>query len=185
MGGLEATGVTLNKGTYVFYKPVVKFLDHLISKDGGIRVDPKKTSAIREIKVLPSIEKILRHSEPAQKMFSTKCQINSTITQAPAYEPGSGGQTKIKLFEGLKRIYHVQQCLHSTTLTQKLLLTLCRSILDWYCSSWTMYFQYGETVCSDQKGGISNYNLCEKFTDYLLGCKSLIESDQKSLILLL
>ena len=42
---LEAAGVTLNPNKYEFYKTSIKFLGHVINKD-GIQADPSKTQAI-------------------------------------------------------------------------------------------------------------------------------------------
>ena len=53
----EAAGVTLNIQKYEFAKELLKFLRHIISKD-GVRADPAKTTAVLEMKPLQNISKL-------------------------------------------------------------------------------------------------------------------------------
>ena len=51
---LEAAGVTLNHNKCEFYKVSIKFLGHVIDKD-GIRADPSKTQAIVQMEASQSV----------------------------------------------------------------------------------------------------------------------------------
>lgn len=85
---LQSAGVTLNSRKCEFNKTEVKFLGHLISKE-GIRPDPEKTSAIREMGVPQSVTDLRRFlgminqlgkfspciselSQPLQELLSSK-----------------------------------------------------------------------------------------------------------------
>ena len=56
---LEAAGVTLNPNKYEFYKASIKFLGHVIGKD-GIRADPSKTQAIIQMEAPQSVTDVRR-----------------------------------------------------------------------------------------------------------------------------
>ena len=56
---IENAGATLNKDKCEFGKTSIKFLGHMIDHN-GIRADPDKTSAIREMKT-PTTVLALRH----------------------------------------------------------------------------------------------------------------------------
>ena len=80
--------MTLNGDKCKFHKEEVKFLGHIVSKD-GVRADPEKTSAIREMEVPRSVSdlrrflgmvnqlgkfspNILEISQPLRELLSTK-----------------------------------------------------------------------------------------------------------------
>ena len=56
---IQSIGVTLNSSKCVFSQTELKFLGHLISKD-GVKPDPDKTKAIREMEVPQSVSDLRR-----------------------------------------------------------------------------------------------------------------------------
>ena len=56
---LETVGVTLNREKCAFRQSSVKFLGHLIGQD-GVRADPEKTSAIRDMETPQSVSDLRR-----------------------------------------------------------------------------------------------------------------------------
>lgn len=56
---LETDGVTLNQEKCAFRQSFVKFLGHLIGRD-GVRADPEKTRAIREMERPHSVSDLRR-----------------------------------------------------------------------------------------------------------------------------
>ena len=56
---IQSVGVTLNSSKCVFSQTELKFLGHLISKD-GVKPDPDKTKAIREMEVPQSVSDLRR-----------------------------------------------------------------------------------------------------------------------------
>ena len=56
---IESAGVTFNQQKCEFGKTPIKFLGHIIDKN-GIRVDPDKTAVIREMKPLTTVSELCR-----------------------------------------------------------------------------------------------------------------------------
>ena len=56
---LEEVGATLNRGKCEIFRPTVKFLGHILDKQ-GIRADPEKTSAIAKMEAPKSVSDVRR-----------------------------------------------------------------------------------------------------------------------------
>ena len=66
---LESVGVTLNREKCAFRQSSVKFLGHLIGRD-GFRADPEKTSAIHDMETLQSVSDLRRFLGMVNQIFS-------------------------------------------------------------------------------------------------------------------
>ena len=88
MERLQSAGVTLNESKCEFNKEQIKFLGHIINGE-GVRADPAKTAAVREMKVPQNITEVQRFlgmvnqlgsfsqrladlSQPLRELLSTK-----------------------------------------------------------------------------------------------------------------
>ena len=88
LAALESAGVTLNPNKCEFYKGSIKFLGHVIDKD-GIRADPSKTQAIVQMEAPQSVANLGRfmgmvnqlgkfsprlaeHAQPLRELLSSK-----------------------------------------------------------------------------------------------------------------
>ena len=199
---LQTTGVTLNSNKCVFNKREVKFLGHVISKD-GVKADPEKTSAIRKMEVPQSVSELRRFlgmvnqlgkfspriselSQPLRELLSTK-------------RAWLWGPEQDRSFQNLK-----EELSKPTTLALYNPQAELKVSAD--ASSFglgSVLFQQEEEVWKPvayasrsmsetemryaqiEKEALAVTWACEKYTDYLLGRKFLIESDHKPLIPLL
>ena len=75
---LESVGVTLNREKCAFRQSSVKFLGHLI--DDGVRADPEKTSAIRDMETPQSVSDLRRFLGMVNQLGKFSPQI-SELTQ--------------------------------------------------------------------------------------------------------
>ena len=98
---LETAGVTLNEGKCEFRQTELKFLGHIVSKD-GIHADPDKTAALVNIKPLYNVSELRRFmgmanqmgnfmprlaelSQPLRELLSTKRQLSRESSQNRAF----------------------------------------------------------------------------------------------------
>ena len=76
---LESVWVTLNREKCAFRQSAVKFLGHLIGQD-GVRADPEKTSAIRDMETPQSVSDLRRFLGMVNQLGKFSPQI-SELTQ--------------------------------------------------------------------------------------------------------
>ena len=199
---IKAAGVTLNKDKCKFSVNSVKFLGHIVNKE-GIRADPEKTSAILNMTSPQNVSELRRFMGMANQLGKFSCQL-ADLTQPPRellsskkawlwgpeqetaftrvkeelskptvlalYQPGS--ETKIAADASSYGLGAV--LLQRTANTWKPVAYASRALSE----TEKRYAQI-------EKEGLAVTWACTKFTDYILGCKFMIESDHKPLIPLL
>ena len=199
---MEDAGVTLNKEKCAFKKPSVKFLGQIISKD-GIQADPEKTQAIREMEVPQSVTEMRRFLGMVNQLGKFSPRI-ATLTQ-PLRELLSTkrewmwGPGQEQAFKEIKE-----------ELSKPTILVLYDPEAELKVSADASSFGLGAVLFQKaednwrpvayasrsmteterryaqiEKEALAVTWACEKFSDYILGRKFMIESDHKPLIPLL
>ena len=201
---LQSAGVTLNPTKCEFNKSSVKFLGHLVDKD-GIRADPEKTSAILRMEAPRNITEVRRFmgminqlgkfspsmaelSQPIRELLSTK----RTWTWGPDQERAF---SLIKLELTRPTVL----ALYNTTANTKVsadassfglgavLLQQSGDDDTWKPVSYASrsMSETEQRYAQIEKEALAVTWACEKFADYILGRTFHIESDHKPLIPLL
>jgi len=180
----------------------VKFLGHLIGRD-GVRADPEKTSAIRDMETPQSVSEVPRHGQPVGEILSANFRVNSTIARAAKHQASlviygahaeqeqAFGHVKEELLKPTTvALYNPQAELKISADASSFELGAVLFQKDedkWkpvaYASRSTS--ETGRRYAQIEKVALAVTWVCEKFTDYILGLKFLIESDHKPLIPLL
>ena len=199
---IKAAGVTLNKDKCKFSVSAVKFLGHVVNKD-GIKPDPEKTSAIVNMKPPQNVSELRRFMGMANQLGKFSCHLADLTyplrgllsskrawlwgpeqedafkrvkeelakpTVLALYQPGS--DTKVSADASSYGLGAV--LLQCTTNTWKPVAYASRALSE----TEKRYAQI-------EKEALAVTWACTKFTDYILGCKFVIESDHKPLIPLL
>jgi len=199
---INAAGVSLNKEKCQFSVSAVKFLGHVVDKE-GIRADPDKTSAILKMKPPQNITELRRFMGlanqlgkfshhlaeityplrgllrswlwgPAQESAFEQAKMELTKpTVLALYQPGEGGgEAKVA----------------ADASSYGLGAVLLQQAASGWCPVAYASRALSETerrYAQIEKEALAVTWACTKFSDYLLGSKFLIESDHKPLIPLL
>ena len=199
---IRAAGVSLNKEKCKFSVSTVKFLGHIVNKD-GIKADPDKTSAILKMKSPQNVSELHRFMGLANQLWKFSCHL-ADITHPLRGLPSSKrawlwGPDQETAFVKAKE-----------ALTKPIILALYRPggetkvaadassfglgavLLQRVTSEWrpVAYASWTLSATEQKYAQIEKEALavtwaCTKFSDYLFRNKFLIESDHKPLIPLL
>ena len=199
---LEDHNVTLNRDKCKFNQRSIKFLGHLIDQD-GVRADPDKTAAIRDMDTPKSITDLRRFmgmvnqlgkftprttdlSQPLRDLLSTK---NAWVW----------GPEQDRAFMLVKEelVKPTVLALYDPTANTKISADassfgLGAVLLQQHRGEWQPV-AYASRVMSEterryaqiEKEALATTWACEKFSDYILGLPFSVESDHKPLIPLL
>ena len=199
---IEDAGVTLNKEKCAFKKPSVKFLGQIISKD-GIQADPEKTQAIREMEVPQSVTEMRRFlgmvnqlgkfsprianlTQPLRELLSTKREWMWGPGQEQAFKEIKEELSKPTILV----LYDPEAELKVSADASSFGLgaVLFQKAEDNWRPVAYASMSMTETerrYVQIEKEALAVTWACEKFSDYILGRKFMIESDHKPLIPLL
>ena len=199
---LESVGVTLNREKCAFRQSSVKFLGHLIGQD-GVRADPEKTSAIRDMETPQSVSDLRRFLGMVNQLGKFSPQI-SELTQplrellstkrawlwGPEQEQAFGRVKEELLKPTTLALYNPQAELKISADASS--FGLGAVLLQKENDNWKPVAYASRSMSETErryaqieKEALAVTWACEKFTDYILGRKFLIESDHKPLIPLL
>ena len=199
---IESAGATLNHDKCEFSQKTLKFLGHILDED-GIRADPDKTTANREMKPPTNISEIRRFMGMVNQLgiFS---KTLATLTQplrellnkkqAWIWRP-SQEQAFTEVKEELSKatilaLFDVQKESKISTDASAYGLgavLLQRTDSDWKPVAYASRSLF-ETECryaQIEKEALAITWACEKFSMYVLGKRFLIETDHKPLVPLL
>ena len=202
MRQLESAGVTLNSAKCEFAKDQVQFLGHLVSK-AGVQADPQKIAAIMKMKPPNNITELCRFlgminqcvkfspnlaeiTQPLRVLLSKNCKWHWSQTQVDAYEAVKKEilkPTVLALYD-LTAFRKISTDASSFGLGAVLLQKQNNVWRPVAFASRAMT----ETECSYaqiEKEALAIAWACEKFSDYVLGKKIVVETDHKPLVSLL
>ena len=202
MRRLESAGVTLNSAKCEFAKDQVQFLGHLVSK-AGVQADPQKIAAIVKMKPPNNITELRRFlgminqcgkfspnlaeiTQPLRVLLSKNCKWHWNQTQVDAYEAVKKEilkPTVLALYDPTD-FTKISADASSFGLGAVLLQKQKNVWRPVAFASRAMT----ETECSYaqiEKEALATTWACEKFSDYVLGKKIVVETDHKPLVPLL
>ena len=202
MERLESAGVTLNPDKCEFRKRTVKFLGHIVDQV-GIRPDPQKTSAIVEMETPHNITDLRRFmgmtnqlgkfspniaelSQPLRELLSTKKAWLWGPSQEQAFQ-----QVKEELSHpAVLALYNPRA--KSKISADASSYGLGAVLLQQQGEQWRPIAYASRSMneaerryAQIEKEALAVTWACQKFSNYILGSKFLIESDHKPLIPLL
>ena len=199
---LAEAGVTLNKDKCVFKRPWISFLGQIISGD-GVRADPGKVVAIKEMDTPSDITELRRFlgmvkqlgkftpdaaslTKPLRDLLSDKndwhwghpqqeafTKIKEVLTNAPVltlYDP----QAKTKVSADSSAYGLGAVLLQEKDSRWRPVVYASRALSE-----------TEQRYAQVEKGALAITWSCEKFRDYLIGTRFLIQSDHKPFIPLL
>ena len=199
---IESAGATLNPDKCKFSRKTLKFLGHILDED-GIRADPEKTTAIREMKPPTNISEIRRFMGMVNQLGKFSKNL-ATLTQ-PLRELLNKKQAWIWVPSQEQAFTEVKEELSKATIlalfdVQKEskiwadasayglgAVLLQRTDSDWKPVAYASR-SLSETKCryaQIEKEALAITWACEKFSVYVLGKRFLIETDHKPLVPLL
>ena len=200
---MERAGVTLNLEKCSFSQPQLKFLGHIINKH-GVLADPEKTAAVREMEAPTSISELRRFLGMANQLgrFSHKlAELTQSLRDLlNKKQSWVWGPDQNLAFRQVK-----------DELTRPTILALYDPLLETKISADASSFGLGAVILQKnrssqwrpvafasrsmtdverryaqiEKEALATVWACEKFQDYILGKKILIETDHKPLVPLL
>lgn len=199
---LEDVGAPLNRVKCEIFRPTVKFLGHMLDKQ-GIRADPDKTSAILKMEAPKSVSDVRRFMGLVNQLgkFSPKIaeysqairellRSNRIWTWGPAQEEAF---TRIK--EELTKptiLTHYDPQAETKISADASSLGLGAVLMQKEGEHWKPVVYASRSMTDTErnyaqieKEALATTWACEKFTTYVLGRQFTIESDHKPLIPLL
>ena len=201
---IKAARMTLNKDKYKFGVSAVKFLGHIVDK-GGVRADPHKISAIVDLTPPKDLAELRRLMGMVNQLAMGKFSCHLADLTPPLHELLSPkkawlcGPYHENTFVQVKEELAKPIVLALYQPGSKLKLSADASsyglgavLLQNTAKTWRPV-AYASRVLSEtekryaqiEKEALAVTWACTKFTDYILGCKFVIESDHKPLIPLL
>lgn len=202
MRRLEKAGVTLNTSKCAFRQRAVKFLGHLIDEH-GIRADPDKTAAVRNMDTPKSITELRRFMGMVNQLGKFSRQIadlgqplRSLLSVKNAWVWGPDQE---HAFTGIKNELAQPTVLALYDPAAKTKVSADASafglgavLLQQHGDDWKPVAfasramnETEQRYAQIEKEALAATWACEKFSDYLLGLHFTIESDHKPLVPLL
>ena len=199
---LEEVGATLNRAKCEIFRPTVRFLGHILDKQ-GIRADPEKTSAISKMKAPKSVSDVRRFMGLVNQLgkFSPKIaeysqalrellRSNRTWTWGPAQEE-SFARVKEELVKPTVLSHYNPQA-ETKVSADASSYGLGAVLMQKEGKEWKPVV-YASRSLNDternyaqiEKEALATTWACKKFATYILGRPVTIESDHKPLIPLL
>ena len=199
---IQAAGMTLNPSKCEFVKTQLKFLGHLVNRD-GVRVDPKKTSSITDMEPPTNITEMRRFMEMvnqlgkfSQNLADLTQPLRQLLSKKSAW---LWGPDQDRAFKNVKEELAKPSTLarNDPQAPSKLsadassyglgAVLMQRVDLKWkpvaYASR--MMMETEKRYAQIEKEALAAIWACEKFSMYILGKRFLIKTDHKSLVPLL
>ena len=199
---VAATGVTLNPQKCEFGKEQLKFLGHIIDRE-GIRADPDKVTAITEMKPPTNVLELRRFMGMANqlgKFSSSLADLTQPLRQLLSKKSSwIWGPDQAQVFAKVKeelskpRVLHLYNPQAPTKVSADASLYGLGAVLMQQSDSAWKPVAYAsrsmtetERRCAQiEKEALASTWACEKVSTYILGMKFLIETDHKPLVPLL
>ena len=199
---IAAAGLTLNKEKCVFSKPTMKFLGHIISKN-GISPDPDKTAAIQNMPPPESpsdLRRCMGMVTQLGKFSPNLAQISQPLRELlGATKAWRWGQPQEEAFACIKMeltqpavLVYYDPAADTKVSADASSHGLGAVLLQLHNSSWKPVAFASRSMSETElryaqieKEALATTWACEKFKDYLIGKKFSIETDHKPLIPLL
>ena len=199
---IAAAGLTLNKEKCVFSKPTMKFLGHIISKN-GISPDPDKTAAIQNMPPPESPSDLRRFMGMVTQLgkFSPNlAQISQPLRELlGATKAWRWGQPQEEAFARIKMeltqpavLVYYDPAADTKVSADASSHGVGAVLLQLHNSSWKPVAFASRSMSETElryaqieKEALATTWACEKFKDYLIGKKFSIETDHKPLVPLL
>ena len=199
---LQKAGVTLNRSKCAFLKDQVKFLGHVVNKD-GTQADPQKISAIVNMKTPSNITELRRLlgmanqlgkfspniakiTQPLRSLLNKNCSWHWDLPQEESFS-----QLKSELTRPVI-LTHYDPSAEAKVSADASSFGLGAVLLQKNANMWKPV-AYASRAMSEterryaqiEKEALAAVWACDKFYDYLLGRTFLIETDHKPLVPLL
>ena len=199
---LESVGVTLNREKCIFRQSSVKFLGHVVGKE-GVTADPEKTSAIRNMETPQSVSDLRRFLGMVNQLgkFSPRIsELNQPLRELLSNKKAwLWGPDQERSFNSIKDELSRPTTLALYDPNAKLKVSADASSFglgavlfqgdedDWKPVAYASraMSETEKRYAQIEKEALGVTWACEKFTDYILGRKFLIETDHKPLVPLL
>ena len=200
---LEAAGVTLNKEKCSFSKHQVKFLGHIVDEN-GISADPEKMDAIRDMKAPTNITELRRFlgmanqlgkfshnlaelSQPLRELLSKKNSWWWAPEQTSAFNRIKDELTKETVLALYDPLAETKVSADASSYGLGAVLMQKKGSSHWKPVAFASRSMTAteQRYAQIEKEALATVWACEKFTDYILGKKILIETDHKPLVPLL
>ena len=199
---IKAAGVTLNKDKCKFSVSAVKFLGHIVDKE-GIKADPEKTSAILNMTPPQNVSELRRFMGMANQLGKFSCHLadlthplRELLSSKRAWLWGPEQEnafTQIKEELAKRTVLALYQPGSETKISADASSYGLGAVLLQRTNNIWRPVAYASRAMSEtekrytqiEKEALAVTWACTKFTDYILGCKFVIESDHKPLIPLL
>ena len=202
MQRLQKAGITLNLTKCAFLKDEVKFLGHVINKN-GIQADPEKISAIVRMKSPSNITELRRLlgmvnqlgkfspniakiTEPLRSLLNKNCSWHWEAPQEMSFSQLKSELTKPVILTHYDPTAEVKVSADASS------FGLGAVLLQKKSNTWKPVAFASRTMsvterqyAQIEKEALAAVWACDKFSDYLLGRTFLIETDHKPLVSLL
>ena len=199
---IKSAGITLNKDKCLFGQEKIKFLGHIIDKN-GITADPSKVTAITEMKTPENISELRRFlgmanqlgkftprlatiTQPLRELLSKKNSWSWTTSQEEAFIA-----TKQELLKPTTLMLYDPNA--PTKVSADISsFGLGAVLLQYNANDWKPVAFASRSMteverhyAQIEKEALAATWACKKFTNYILGAKFTIETDHKPLVPLL
>ena len=199
---IKSAGITLNKDKCLFGQERIQFLGHIIDKN-GIAADPSKVTAITEMKAPENISELRRFlgmanqlgkftsrlatiTQPLRELLSKKNSWSWTVSQEEAFNA-----TKQELLKPTTLALYNPNAPTKVSADASSFglgaVLLQKNANDWEPVAFASrsMTEVERRYAQIEKEALAATWACEKFTDYILGAKFIIETDHKPLVPLL